>query len=122
MKHFSSVLAICALCLFAARAEAAFERNPDRVASIGLGIAFGGLSGDSTVFVAPLSAKQNVTQGLFDFGIDLRLPVSHTVTLFGGITFRGAATDAPETIDLAGQKATLGGQIITLGLRIYLGN
>ena len=96
-----------------------FERNPDRFSSIGISIGLAGAGGDTTVKAGGASADQDVSVGTFDLTIDSRIPVSNSMTLFGGFSVFAQSSEADETVSLSGSETDLAGFALRAGMRIY---
>ena len=97
-----------------------FERNPDRFPSIGLTLSLAGESGTATVKQTGFSANQNISSGSGSLVVDLRAPVSNSLTLFGAIGLTGSSLTADETNLLSGQDIRGGGFILSVGIRYYM--
>ncbi len=64
-----------------------FVNNPDRFPSIGLSFGFSSLGGDAAFpGVVPSTKIVGVDTQTKDLTLDFRLPVSHSLTIFGGIS------------------------------------
>ena len=119
MKRFVALMMLLAAPTASLKA-AQFEGNPDRMPSIGLNWAGSAEEGESTVFGGGSSAKQNVEVSNGAFVLDLRLPVSNSVTLSAAIGSSVTTVEAPETPLLFGQKSETDGVGFSLGVRFYI--
>jgi hypothetical protein len=98
---------------------AEYDRNPDRFTSLGLTVNLTGSAGDNTVSSGGLSASQDVASGLAGLEVDLRVPVSQSVTLSGALAIFGSGSEADETAVFSKQEVNEGGVSLTLGMRYY---
>jgi hypothetical protein len=113
-------LGVLAVVLFAGTAFAAeFDRTPDRFTSLGLTVNLTGASGDNTISSGGASASQDTASGLAGLEVDLRVPVSQSVTLSGALAVFGTGSEADETGLLTKQEINEGGVSLTLGMRYY---
>jgi hypothetical protein len=123
MNRIAIVIAL-GLAVTASGTAAALDSNPDRTASIGLGINVG-ISGlqynpDKTAGGA-IAPENKYGGGVFDIVLDGRFPLSRRLTLTTGIILD---TNSVEN----GKDATpitrydYGAIIVNVGIRFYLGN
>ena len=76
---------------------AQYPDNPDRFPSLGLHIGGAAESGDATFTDTGLFTKQDVTISTGRLLLDLRLPVSNSITLLGSLGFHGGTVEGKET-------------------------
>lgn len=99
---------------------AEFKDNPDRFPSIGVFYQGGSESGDVTFKASGLQASQDIKSSGDSITFDLRLPVSDTITLFGGISSTRSEFSGTETSVLNGQEGQSDGMSFGVGVRFYI--
>lgn len=119
MKKFMLALVLVGLSRVTARAEV-YEGNPDRMPSIGLNLGGVSESGNSTVKGGGASAVQDMTVSSGHLVLDLRLPVSNSVTLSAAIGSVSTKVTAEETPILFGNDAKSNGLSFDVGVRFYI--
>jgi len=113
-------LGLLSIVLVAGTAVAAeYDRNPDRFTSLGLTLNLTGSSGDTTLSSGGLSASQDTASGFAGVEVDVRVPVSQSVTLSGALAVFGSGSEADETAALFKQEVNEGGVSLTVGMRYY---
>lgn len=118
MKKFVALVVLLAAPMASLKAEVA--GNPDRYPSVGLTWSGSAEDGDSVVFGGGSSAEQDVEVSNGAFVLDLRLPVSDTVTFSAAVGSSATEVEAPETPLLFGQKSKTSGIGFSLGVRFYI--
>lgn len=118
MKKSSLLLLVFFLGGIASAGE--YSGNPDRMPSVGLNFAGNAEDGDVTVFGSSASAKQDVKAANAAFIVDLRMPISNSVTITGAIGSIASRFEAPETTLLLGQKSETSGISFSVGIRFYI--
>ncbi len=100
-----------------------FVNNPDRFPSVGLSFGLNSLGGDTSFLingagVPPAAATDLETK---DLTLDFRLPVSHSLTVFGGISVirNSFSINGQTPLALEEQNRELDGYGIRFGARFY---
>lgn len=87
MKKMVSLVALLILIVSTDVSARGFVNNPDRFPSVGLSFGFTSLGGDASFpGVTPAAAPVGVDIQKKDLRLDFRLPVSHSLTVFGEIS------------------------------------
>lgn len=96
-----------------------FINNPDRYPSIGLSLGMTDIDGDDVQTLDALASTANATQKTQDLTIDLRLPVSHELTLFGAFSVISQTVTTDSRFPFQGQNQELDGFGFRIGARYY---
>lgn len=119
MKKIILALLVGLISRVTARAEV-YEGNPDKMPSIGLNLGGTSESGDSIVKGSGSSATQNMNVSSGHLVLDLRLPVSNSVTLSAAIGSVATKVTADETPLLFGNDTKTNGLAFDVGIRFYI--
>ncbi|GEM_PF-6757731 len=101
-----------------------FINNPDRYPSVGLSLGMTDIDGPNLrVFAsnspAPTTDAVNVTQKTQDLTIDLRLPVSHELTLHGAFSIVSQELTSNDGVAVFSNNGDLDGFGFRIGARYY---
>ncbi|MFQ5596834.1 MAG: hypothetical protein ACE5GK_02170 [Nitrospiria bacterium] len=98
-----------------------FINNPDRFPSIGLSFGLISIDGDLSYFNngALLTPKSSAKTESMDLTLDLRVPVSHSLTFFGAFSIQSDEATSNETTAFFGTDRDLFGYGLRLGARYY---
>jgi len=99
-----------------------FVNNPDRFPSVGLSFGFSSLGGDASFpnsNVTPVAVPIGVDTQTKDLTLDFRLPVSHSLTIFGGISVIRDNLDIDGNSAFEEQHRDLDGYGVRFGARFY---
>ena len=106
---------IVASSSFAAR----FEQNPDHVSSMGISVGLGREGGALDVKSMGTPASQDFTADVFEVLIDVRIPISESLTWFGGLSYFRSSSQFDKTMALNGTDANSDGVFGRIGVRAY---
>lgn len=90
MKNILVLMTILSLSTANHAFARGFIGNPDRYPSIGLSFGYSFIDGNidfPTNTIPPLQSVEEIMKKR-DLTIDLRLPISHSLTIFGGFSFQ----------------------------------
>lgn len=119
MKKLMLMVMLVGLSRVTARA-AVYEGNPDKMPSIGLNLGGVSESGTSKATASGASASQDMTVSSGHLVLDLRLPVSNSVTLSAAIGSVSTTVKAEETPILFGNDGKTSGVSFDVGVRFYI--
>lgn len=119
MNKIMLALLVGFMAVVSVRAEG-YEGNPDKIPSIGLNLGGSSESGDSTLKSAGTFASQNMDVTTGHLVLDLRLPVSNSVTLSAAVGSLTTKVTAEETPLLFGNDSKTNGYDFEVGIRFYI--
>jgi hypothetical protein len=122
MKKTVSFLltAIGSVVFFANTALAArYEQNPDHLPSMGISVGLEGLTGTIDLNPSSPQISQDSLLYRFDVTLDLRMPLSERLTLFGTASFITRIDDVEADPLSSGTQTDEFGGGGRIGLRIY---
>ncbi len=124
----NGIVVIIALILLTSASSFAggpnYINNPDRYPSLGLSLGMSDVSGTNTrTFLdnlgIPITDAVTTTQKTQDLTLDLRLPVSHEMTLYGAFSVISQDLKSNEGIDFFSNDGTFDGFAFRIGARYY---
>lgn len=119
MKNGLLAVVVAVVCGGTAWAEV-YEGNPDKMPSIGISAGSGSESGDSKAFGGGASASQDIDLSNRHLALDIRLPVSDSVTLSAAVASTQSKVSFQETPLLFGNNTKTDGYSFDVGVRFYI--
>lgn len=119
MKKFGFIVALFVLLSSNDVSARGFVNNPDRFPSVGLSFGFSSLGGDASFPTQSPTPPAGLDIQTKDLTLDFRLLLSHSLTLFGGISVIRNEFAIEESAAHLEQDRELEGYGVRFGARFY---